>query len=335
MPLPSAGPTRRRSSFATLAASLLLVALLAPPPAAADPRLLLFLSNGPSASERGCVDELRATLEKLGWSFDEQLKLEPHHADSDETRLAGLAETLVARQPALLIATEVAPLAALLKATREIPIVAIGASNLLSSGAVDEAGRPLANATGVTLSLSGQHTAKPLEVLRQAFPAARRIGIIENHGNPLHKRPAASMAAVAERAGVTLIRAHFAGTAGIAAAWDELKQQDVDVVAVRPDSPAHLPEHARQSLRVKLPAVSHHSLFTRSGGLLAYGVVGRTAMCPRGAHYADQLLRGRPIGELPVEELFEAGLAINLATAAKLGAELPKTVMSRADHLIR
>ncbi|QIL74341.1 hypothetical protein G7048_28185 (plasmid) [Diaphorobacter sp. HDW4B] len=282
--------------------------------------------------------ELRTALEETGWSFDKQLTLEWHDADHDPARLAPLAQALVARRPDVLLSTTVAPTEALMQATKELPIIAIGSGNL--GRVVDAQARPLANVTGVVLSLTGQHGIKPMEVLLQAFPGARRIGMIENHANPLHVQKDGSglgpVVDIVRRAGAELFRVHFSGEADIARAWEELARLKVDAVMIRPDSPALLTEHARQSLRLRLPAISHHAWFSnRASGLLSYGVVGRADFCGRAAHYVDQVLRGRSVAELPVQELYEAGLSINLDTAERMRVQLPTALIARADRLIR
>lgn len=308
---------------------------LAAQPATA-PRLVTYLGNGPSDSERACMAELQAALERAGWSFGTQLTIEWNDAGNDPARLAPMAEALVERRPDLLITAEVAPADALMKATQDLPIVVLGASNLRR--VVDDQARPLANVTGVTLSLRGQHTIKPMEVLLQAFPEARRIGMIENNGNPLHK-PGGSLGPIPEmvrQAGAELIRVHFSGEGGIAGAWEELARHKVDAVLIRPDSPALLAEHARQSLKLGVPAISHHSWFSsRYGGLLSYGVIGRISICGRGARFVDRVLRGQSVRDLPVEELYEAGLSIHLGTAERFGVKLPAALIARADRLIK
>jgi putative ABC transport system substrate-binding protein len=87
---------------------------------------------------------------------------------------------------------------------------------------------------------------------------------------------------------------------------------------------------------VGLPAIAHNAWFTaRYGGLLSYGVAGRAnVICGRGAHYIDQVLRGRPLAEMPVEEVYEAGLVVNLDAAQRLGVTLSPTLIARANRLI-
>lgn len=305
-------------------------------PATAAPRLVSYLGLGPSESVRVCMNQVRAALQEAGWSFGEQLVLEWNDAGNDPARLAPMARDLVARRPHVLLATENTSAEALMNATREVPIVVISATNLRQ--VVDAQLRPTANVTGVTLGLRNQYSIKTMEVLLQAFPRARRIGMISNRGSPAHEQaaPLGPFADILRQAGVEGVRVRFSGEAGIAGAWDELAGLDVDAVLVWPDSSVFLGEHARQALRVRLPAIAHNSWFaTRHGGLLSYGVIGRINMCGRAAHYVDQVLRERPVRELPVEELYEGALVVNLDTAERLGVTLPPALIERADRLIQ
>ncbi|MCZ2103702.1 MAG: ABC transporter substrate binding protein [Comamonadaceae bacterium] len=336
--MPSTQPRHRPLALAFLTA----LALLAGSPplhaqTAAAPRVIAYLGLGPSESVRVCMNQLRTALEEAGWSFDDRLVLEWNDAAGDPARLAPMAKALVARRPAVLISTENMSTEALMQATQELPIVVMGSTNLHS--VLDAQLRPTANVTGVSLGLRGQYVLKPMEVLLQAFPQARRIGLIENNEQPGHVEGRV-LTALTERVhgiGAELVRVRFkGGEAGIADAWGELARQQVDAVMIRPDSSGLLGEHARQAQRVRLPAIAHNSWFaTRYGGLLSYGAVGRVDMCGRGGHYVDQVLRGRPLAELPVEELYEAALVVNLDAAQQLGVTLPPAFIARADRLIR
>ncbi len=317
------------------------VLLTGSPPLAAQmapaPRVIAYLGLGQSGSLQVCMNEMRAALQEAGWSFDDQLVLEWNDAANDPARLVPLARALVARRPAVLLATNNPEAEALMEATRELPIVVLGPTNLRE--VVDAQLRPLANVTGVTLGLSGQFFIKPMEVLLQAFPQARRIGMISNGDNTAHEKiqDLGPFADLFRRAGVEGVRVRFfSGEAGIAAAWEELARLEVDAVLIWPDSSTLFGEHARQSRRVRLPAIAHSSWFaTRHGGLLSYGAIGRVNMCGRGAHYVDQILRGRPLAELPVEELYEGALVVNLDAAERMGVTVAPAVIARADRLIR
>jgi putative ABC transport system substrate-binding protein len=69
------------------------------------------------------------------------------------------------------------------KATTTVPIVMVGVGDPVRVGLVSNLGRPGGNITGFT-NLSGQITAKRLQLLKELIPSATRIGMIGNPGDP-------------------------------------------------------------------------------------------------------------------------------------------------------
>ena len=69
------------------------------------------------------------------------------------------------------------------------------------------------------------------------------------------------------------------------------------------------------------------------GGLLAYAADLKEE-ARRGAAYVDKILRGTPLGLLPVEQLSKYELLINLRTAKALGLTVPPNLLATADEVI-
>ena len=70
------------------------------------------------------------------------------------------------------------------------------------------------------------------------------------------------------------------------------------------------------------------------GGLLAYGP-NRLDMFRRAATYVDQILKGAKPGDLPVEQPNKFSPIINLKTAKALALTIPRSLLVRADEMIR
>ena len=82
-----------------------------------------------------------------------------------------------------------------------------------------------------------------------------------------------------------------------------------------------------------VPAVYQGRRFAVAGGLLSYGADSTDAYRLAG-NYTGRVLKGDKPAELPVQQATKVELYINLKTAKALGANVPNTLIGRADEVI-
>jgi putative ABC transport system substrate-binding protein len=83
----------------------------------------------------------------------------------------------------------------------------------------------------------------------------------------------------------------------------------------------------------RLPTIFSATYFAKEGALLAYGM-DYIDQYRRTASYADRILRGAKVSELPVQFPTKFEFIINLKTAKALGLTIPETLLATADQLI-
>jgi putative tryptophan/tyrosine transport system substrate-binding protein len=88
-----------------------------------------------------------------------------------------------------------------------------------------------------------------------------------------------------------------------------------------------------ECVRLKLPAMHTFAFETKNGALMSYGI-DIVESYRRAAEYADRILKGTKIADLPFQEPTRLTLAINLKTAKALGLDVPPTLLARADEVI-
>lgn len=128
------------------------------------------------------------------------------------------------------------------------------------------------------------------------------------------------------------------GYAGTPASWQEAAQV---IGRNRPDALFQLdcttmPFQAIVdfALEHRIPTMSPHSFWPRSGGFVAYGP-DLSDMARRAAAYVDKILKGAKPADLPVELPTKFELIVNLKTAKALGLSVPQSFLVRADDVIR
>lgn len=246
-------------------------------------------------------------------------------------RLAPMIETLLREQVDLIFVSSTPATQAVQQATRTTPVVFAPVNDPVKAGVVASLKVPGGNLTGIRLPVGD---ALRLERLHRVVPAARTIWLPYS----------ASDASANESLAQAREAAHLLQLELRPLPLHSLVEVDAALAAPPPDIDAiYLPRDSSIESRIadfvavaqarRLPLCAPSLTQVEAGALISYGFVhqeiGRQA-----ARLADQVLRGIPPGELPVETA-QNYLAINLRTARELGVEIPVDMLRQADILLR
>jgi putative ABC transport system substrate-binding protein len=224
---------------------------------------------------------------------------------------------------------------AVLEATKIIPVVFASVGDPIATGLVAHLARPEANGTGVSL-LSSELGAKRLDLLRQLVPRARRVGYLTALANPSNAVQAKSVQAAARSLGIKLDTYDARNAGDIESALLAIPWKSTDGMLIGSD-PIFQAEAARISKAVRagrVPAVFPWPDFHEYRVLMSYGPDLRN-VASRAAYYVDKILRGAKPSDLPVEQVSQVDLIIDLRVARELGIKVPQELLFRADRVIR
>jgi len=117
-------------------------------------------------------------------------------------------------------------------------------------------------------------------------------------------------------------------------AFDAATKHRADALIVGLDTLTQANQRSIVDLAAKrrLPAIYASTEF--DGGLVVYGV-NYPEMYRHAASFAHKIFKGVTPADLPVEEPTKFELVINLKTAKVLGLTIPRSLLLRADRLIR
>jgi putative ABC transport system substrate-binding protein len=301
------------------------------PSSAQASRTIGFLS--PFLDSRG-RDAWRSGLIDRGWVEGRNLFIEYRHYETSD-RLPALAAELAALAPEMVIAAGPQSAVAMKSATATIPIVFVAIADPVAIGLVQSLPHPGGNVTGLTSLVPGEFLAKQIEILREMLPAASKIALLINPGNPLHRLALEDeMPRAARTFGVSLATVDATGAAELDTAFASAVDQRADAVVVFGDDLTNreAPRVVALAAKHRLPAIN---LFLRfaDGGLLVYGP-DIIDLFRRAGGYVDKIVKGARPSDLPVDQPTKFDLVINMKAAKALGLNVPPSLLVRADEVI-
>ena len=255
-------------------------------------------------------------------------------AAGDADRTSKFATELAALAPDVIFATGTPTVAALLRATRTVPIVFATVPDPVGAGFVDSLAKPGGNATGF-MNYDYSLAAKWLELLKQIAPATTRAAVLRDPVATSGIGQWAAIQTVASSLGIELTPVNVTDMGEI--------ERSVAAFARAPNggmivtgsflAAVHRKPIVALAARYKLPAVYFGRYIVEEGGLLSYGP-DYTDGYRKAADYVDRILRGAKPGELPVQAPSKYELVINARAAKALGLAISPTLLATADDVI-
>jgi putative tryptophan/tyrosine transport system substrate-binding protein len=285
------------------------------------------------------TDRLRAFrqgLKETDYVEGENVAIEYRWAENQIDRLPALADDLVRRRVAVIVAIGNTNVALAAKAaTTTIPIVFGVGEDPVRFGLVASLARPGGHLTGVNF-FNAELSEKRLELLRMLTPDAVRIAVLVNPENPTSRETTSRDAQAAARSMGLQIHLLDASTSGeINAAFASFAQQRPDALFVAGDPlfSSRRVQLVHLATRYAIPAIFPNRESVEIGGLMSYGSNIRDAYRLAGT-YAGRILKGAKPADLPVVQAPKFELVINAETARMLGLTVPPTLLATADEVI-
>jgi putative ABC transport system substrate-binding protein len=245
------------------------------------------------------------------------------------------AKELVQWQPEVILSSSTPTTAALLRETRNIPVVFAIVSDPVGSGFVKTFAQPGGNATGFT-NLDASMGGKWLELLRELVPDLHEVGFLFNPATasyanfymPSFVEAGARLGLIARPAPVKTDE----DVATVMAYYAKNRHSGI-VVMTDAFTSSHRAAIVRLASQYRVPTLYPYRFFAQEGGLLAYGN-NRIEPFRGAADYVNRILRGERPGDLPVQAPTQFELVINLKTAKALSLAVPQAMLARADEVI-
>lgn len=325
---------RRRQFLQALAGGFVLAPLAAQAQAPSTARVgFFYFGSRRSALSTGRYAAFREGMRELGYVEGRNLLVEARFGDSKPERLPALAAELVSLKVDVIVATG-SPTYRVLRRLPTVPVVVTVTFDPVTEGLAATMARPGGNFTGLSDSAADLGP-KQLELLKAVLPGLSRMGVLRNPDNGSHAARMERLMRAAHEVGVQVVPAEAATARGIEVAFASLAREHTEAVLLFDDTffVQQFPQIAQAALNQRAPSIGVSREYPEAGGLMSYGPE-LLDNFRRAALYVDKILRGARPGQLPFEQPARFYLVINLKTARALGLTVPRSLRSRADHVI-
>lgn len=293
-----------------------------------------WLNSGSPGLVAPFVKTFRQGLGESGYLEGQNVTIDYLWAEDRNDRLPALAAELVGRKVDLIVTGASGATARAAKsATSTIPIV-FGTGDPMAIGLVESLARPAGNLTGVAY-LVGELSLKRLELLLQAVPQVRVVGLLVNPNNAYTPRTVPAMQEAARAHGVQLLVVNAGYESELDVAFALLVQGRAGALVIQADPWIHSRRGQLLGLAARhaLPAIYTWPEFPAEGGLFSYGPSLKSVYRQIGA-YAGRILKGARPADLPIVQPTTFELVVNMKTAKALGLVMPPALLGRADEVI-
>jgi putative tryptophan/tyrosine transport system substrate-binding protein len=276
-------------------------------------------------------------LRELGYTAGRDILFEYKSAGNAE-ELPQVAEELVRSRVDILLAPASGPTLAAAKVTKTVPIVMVGATDVVETGLVASLARPGGNVTGLAVN-AAEIAAKRVQLLREAVPGLSRVAVLWNASLKAMALAFENIEQASPQLGVILQSVRVTGSDDFDQALAAIESSHPQglVVLYGPLRGNDAPRITEFVTKHQIPTMFQTAPVTGQGigggGLMEFGPK-FGPMFRRAAAYVDKIANGADPATLPVEEPTFFELVINLKAAKQVGIQIPNSMLLQADRVI-
>lgn len=268
-----------------------------------------------------------AGLKSEGYTKGKTVKIDYQNAQGNQSNLKTMSEKFANENADLMIGITTPSSQALADVTKNTPIVLSAVTDPKGADLVKNENHPEANITGV----SDQAPLKEqLDLLLKLMPKLKTLGIIYTSSDNSAVTQYKLFKKLCQQEHVTL-KAYSISNSNDLNQVSQTMLQNVDAVYVPTDNTiaGAMQTLVKNANNANIPVFPAVDSMVKQGGVATYSV-NQYKLGVMTGKMAGRLLKGKKVGETPVEYVKHGELTINLKQANKLGIHIPESLIKTA-----
>ncbi|HJV46437.1 MAG TPA: ABC transporter substrate-binding protein [Bacillota bacterium] len=280
------------------------------------------------AAKKGFIDYLN----EHGLKDGEQVKYDAQSAQGDMNNATSIAQKFVSDKEDLILAIATPTAQAAAKATKDIPIVITAVTDPVSAKIVSSMDKPGGNITGTS---DMNPIKEQLSLVKELKPEAKKLGVLYNSGEANSVVQVEQAKKLAPDLGLELVERAVTNSSEVKQAAESLSGIDAIYVPTDNTIVSALDTVLAVAQKQKLPVIAGEGESVKKGALITYGIdyyqLGRQT-----GEMAEKILKGeaKP-GDMPIQTQKNLKLIVNTKAAEQFGITLPKTLLDKANEVIK
>ncbi|UCC38999.1 MAG: hypothetical protein JSV96_14485 [Candidatus Aminicenantes bacterium] len=295
-------------------------------------RIALFLFNDQytiNLVAKGVMDE----LESSGILKKQNITVDRKNAQNEFFMAQSVAQDIVRQKYDFIISLSTPALQVTANANKKIPHVFGFVTDPYRMGVARTTHDHLPHLTGVATL---QPVEKTIEVMRELFPKAKKIGIVWNPAEACSEACTYKAREAAKQYNFELLEANVSSTSEVLDALNTLISKDIDLFITSGDNTVNmaLETIAKKLKQFKIPYFTNVPLDVEKGSFVSIGAdyyeVGKET-----ARMAVRVINGEDPKDIPIKNYAPEKMTINLSLAKLYGIDVPERILNKASKVMR
>lgn len=270
---------------------------------------------------------IKEGLAKEGYVEGKNLKIDLQNGNGDNSTIQSIAQKFANQTDDVIVSYGTAPSQAVYNLVKERPVVFSAVTDPKTAGLVVDPKHPGANITGTSdITLYKES----LELLKKLVPNAKKVGILQNPGEPNSVFGLSEAKKYANELGLEIIVGTVNSSAEVYQAAKAIAGK-VDAFYMLPDVTVASGANGfvKATLESKKPFISFTSDEVKNGALASLGT-NYKMVGERTAEIIVKVLKGEKPGDIPVLGVTDADVFLNTKTAEAIGVTISPELLKSA-----